>query len=91
MNDGRIYMFGILTKDGRDYKAIIGVGPRKNRELRILRREWPTEIGALKYLIRFFEYWWELHPKVDDQVHMTEMINSRGDIISNHERSGACS
>jgi len=88
MNDQRIYMFGILTKDGRDYKAIIGVGPRKNRELRILRRQWPTEIGALKYLINFFEYWLKLHPLMNLQYPSLEITRRRGDIISNHERSG---
>ena len=91
MDDQRIYMYGILNKDDFDYKAIIGIGSRKNHELRILRRRWPTDIGALKYLIRFFENWWKLHPIIDNQIHPMNIVGSRGDIISNHDRSGACS
>jgi hypothetical protein len=90
MSDQRIYMYGILNKDDADYKAIIGIGPRKQYELRILRRKWPTDIGALKYLIRFFENWWKLHPIMDNQFRPMDIISSRGDIISNHERSGEC-
>jgi len=90
MNDQRIYMYGILNKDDRDYKAIIGIGPRKQRELRILRCKWPTDICALKYLIRFFENWWKLHPIMDNQIYPMDIMSSRSDIISIHERSGEC-
>ncbi len=89
MSEKRMYIYGILYKEDHGYKAIIGLGPRKNHELRILRRSWQTDVEALKYLMSFFEHWWNLHYKKDKHTHLM-YTTCRGDIISDYEMSGEC-
>ncbi len=87
MSEKRMYIYGILYKEDHGYKAIIGLGPRKNNELRILRRKWPTDIDALRYLMNYFQHWWKLHPTGGKRTHRM-FTSCRGDIISDHEISG---
>ena len=44
----------------------------------------------LNTLLGFLKNWWIFHPIINNQIRPMNIISSRGDIISDHERSGEC-